>query len=147
MIRYHTEIRVRYRDTDQMGVVYHGVYLEYFETGRTELLRDYGMAYSSIEARGLLLPVLEVGVQMKRPARYDDLLTVYALIDQLPTARLRIRYELYCNDTLLVTGHTLHAFVTSDGMRPVRPPQDFIALLREHIPDEPCPVPATTSAV
>lgn len=133
MIRYRTGIRVRYRDTDQMGVVYHGVYLEYFETGRTELLRDYGMAYSSIEERGLMLPVLEAALQLKRPARYDNLLTVHAVIRELPTARLRIEYELFCDDTLLVTGHTLHAFVTAQGMRPVRPPHDFVELLKEHI--------------
>lgn len=133
MIRYRTDIRVRYRDTDQMGVVYHGVYLEYFETGRTELLRDYGMAYSSIEARGLMLPVLEAALQLKRPARYDNLLTVNAIIRDLPTARLRIDYELFCGDELLVTGHTLHAFVTAEGMRPVRPPHDFVELLKEHI--------------
>ena len=90
MIRYTTQIRVRYRDTDQMGVVYHGVYLEFFETGRTEFLRDAGMAYSSIEDTGIMLPVLEATLTMKRPARYDDLLTVHAIIREMPTARLKV---------------------------------------------------------
>ncbi|MCE2504400.1 MAG: hypothetical protein J4G05_10135 [Chlorobi bacterium] len=67
MISGHTSIRVRYRDTDQMNVVYHGVYLEYFETGRTELLRDLGMPYSSIEQNGLMLPVLEMAVPPYSP--------------------------------------------------------------------------------
>lgn len=136
MISHETRIRVRYRDTDQMSVVYHGVYLEYFETGRTELLRDYGMAYASIEERGLMLPVLEATLRMKRPARYDDLLTVRAIIRDLPTARLRIDYEILCRGELLVSGHTLHAFVTADSMRPVRPPADFVALLARHIEAE-----------
>ncbi|MCB0711856.1 MAG: acyl-CoA thioesterase [Ignavibacteriae bacterium] len=129
MIRYTTQIRVRYRDTDQMGVVYHGVYLEFFETGRTEFLRDAGMAYSSIEDTGIMLPVLEATLTMKRPARYDDLLTVHAIIREMPTARLKIEYEIYRNDEPLVFGHTIHAFVTAGSMRPVRPPHDFVDTL------------------
>ncbi len=131
MISGHTSIRVRYRDTDQMNVVYHGVYLEYFETGRTELLRDLGMPYSSIEQNGLMLPVLEMAVQMKQSARYDDLLTVHSMIHTMPTARLRIDYELLRDDELLVTGHTVHGFVSAESMRPVRPPKDFLRLFEE----------------
>ena len=131
MISGHTSIRVRYRDTDQMNVVYHGVYLEYFETGRTELLRDLGMPYSSIEQNGLMLPVLEMAVQMKQSARYDDLLTVHSMIHTMPTARLRIDYELLRDYELLVTGHTVHGFVSAESMRPVRPPKDFLRLFEE----------------
>ncbi len=133
MILHTTRIRVRYRDTDQMGIVYHGVYLEYFETGRTEFLRDAGMAYSSIEETGVMLPVLEAALQMKRSARYDDLLTVRSIIRTMPTARLRIEYELYREEELLVTGHTIHAFVSSDTMKPVRPPKEFLRVLGERM--------------
>ncbi len=130
MIRHRSSVRVRYRDTDQMGVVYHGVYLEFFETGRTELLRDFGMPYSSIEATGILLPVLEYSSRLIRPARYDDLLTVVSSISQLPTARLFIDYEIYKDDTLLVTGQTVHAFATAGSMKATRPPRDFLTLLQ-----------------
>jgi acyl-CoA thioester hydrolase len=129
MIRRQTTVRVRYRDTDQMGVVYHGVYLEFFETGRTELLREIGMAYSSIERSGFMLPVLEATMKLHRPARYDDLLTVISTISDPITARLKIHYEIRNGDRILITGHTVHAFTTVDGMRPVRPPRDFLALI------------------
>ena len=133
MILHTTPVRVRYRDTDQMGIVYHGVYLEYFETGRTEFLRESGMAYSSIEETGIMLPVLEAAMQMKRSARYDDLLKIQTIIRELPTARFTIEYEIYRDDELLVTGHTVHAFVTADSMKPVRPPKEFMRILKERM--------------
>lgn len=134
MIQRVSTVRVRYRDTDQMGVVYHSVYLEFFETGRTELLRELGMAYSSIEREGRLLPVLEYSARLIRPARYDDLLSVVTRIDALDGIRLRIDYEILRDEELLVLGNTLHVFTTADGMRPVRPPKAFVELL-EHSRD------------
>ena len=129
MIRHHTQIRVRSPDTDKMGVVYHGVYVEYFETGRTELMRHYGMSYSSIEENGVRFPVLEVYVKLMRPARYDDLLTVTATLAVPEGARMRIEYQIHCEGRLLVTGFSSHAFTTVDTMKPVRPPKAFIAML------------------
>jgi acyl-CoA thioester hydrolase len=132
MIRTTTEIRVRYRDTDQMRVVYNGVYFEYFETGRTEMLRQLGLPYASIESRGVMLPVLEAGAKFIQPARYDDLIRVVTYLRHPVTARLRIEYEIYCGDQLLVTGFTLHAFTTIDTMRPVRPPREFLELIEKN---------------
>ena len=132
MIRHQTLVRVRYPDTDQMGIVYHARYLEYFETGRTEMLRDLGLAYSAIEERGILLPVLEAHVTMRSPARYDEMLTVVSIMHAMPTARMRIDYEITRNDDLLVTGYTTHAFATSRTMRPVRPPRQFMELMQSH---------------
>jgi acyl-CoA thioester hydrolase len=129
MIRHTTSVRVRYPDTDQMGIVYHGRYLEYFETGRTEMLRDLGLAYSAIEQRGILLPVLEAHLILRRPARYDEILTVVSIMHELPTARMQIDYEIRRDDELLVTGSTRHAFTTADGLRPVRPPKDVLEIL------------------
>ena len=124
MIEHTTIVRVRYRDTDQMGVVYHGVYLEYFETGRTELLRASGLPYSSIEQQeGVMLPVLSVGITIKRPAKYDDLLTVTAQVSPIVGARLVIKYRVERKGILLVEGETTHAFVESGSMRPLRPPK------------------------
>lgn len=131
MIRHSTNIRVRYRDTDQMGVVYHGVYLEFFETGRTELLRACGMAYSSIERGGLLLPVLEASLQIHRPARYDERITVTAAMKEPVGVRLLIEYQIHREDLLLVAGTTTHVFTTADGMKPVRPPAGFLEVLRQ----------------
>jgi acyl-CoA thioester hydrolase len=127
MIRHETSIRVRYPDTDQMGIVYHGRYLEYFETGRTEMLRSLGLAYSEIEREGMLLPVLEAHVVMKSPARYDEVITVVTEMREPPTARLELHYAVMRGETLLATGSTLHAFVLAGTMRPVRPPRSFLA--------------------
>ena len=132
MIRTETVVRVRYRDTDQMGVVYNGVYLEFFETGRTEMLRELGMPYASIERSGVMLPVLEASAKFLQPARYDDLLTVVTYLRHPVTARMRIEYEIYNGEQLLVTGFTLHAFTTIDTMRPVRPPREFLELVERN---------------
>ena len=129
MIRHQTTVRVRLRDTDQMSVVYHSVYLEFFETGRTEMLRDFGMPYSSIEATGVLLPLLEYSARLMLPARYDDLLTVVTTIRQRPSARLFIDYEIFKGETLLVTGQTVHAFATAGTMKATRPPRAFLELM------------------
>lgn len=131
MIGHTTNVRVRYRDTDQMGVVYHGVYLEFFETGRTELLRTCGMAYSNIERGGLLLPVLEATLQIQRPARYDELIAVTATMHEPTGIRLLIQYQIHRGDLLLVSGYTTHVFTTADGMKPVRPPAGFLEVLRQ----------------
>jgi acyl-CoA thioester hydrolase len=136
MIRSETTIRVRYRDTDQMGVVYNGVYFEYFETGRTEMLRELGMPYSSIEHTGVMLPVLEATAKFHQPARYDDLLTVITFLREPVSARMRMEYEIRRGEELLVTGFTLHAFTTIDTFRPVRPPREFMELIREHWEEE-----------
>jgi len=143
MIRHSTNVRVRYRDTDQMGVVYHGVYLEFFETGRTELLRACGMAYSSIERGGLLLPVLQATLNIQRPARYDDLLTVTATMSEPSGIRLVIEYQIHCGELLLVTGTTTHVFTTADGMKPVRLPAGFLTVLRDGVSGEPTVVSKT----
>jgi len=131
MISHVSPVRVRYRDTDQMGVVYHGVYLEYFETGRTELLRELDIPYSGIEEQGLMLPVLDLALKIERPARYDDLLHVESVIDRMQGARLRIDYRLYRADDpdLLVSGHTTHAFVSVGDLSPRRPPRFFLERL------------------
>ena len=76
MIRHKAEIRVRYADTDQMKVVYHGKYLEYFEVGRAALIRSLGLPYSELETRGILLPVIEAFAEFRKPALYDDMLSI-----------------------------------------------------------------------
>jgi len=136
MIRRETIVRVRYRDTDQMGVVYHGVYLEFFETGRTEMLRDIGMPYSSIEENGVMFPVLEACVTMRRPARYDDELTIVTTLDTAISARMRLDYAIYRDGEMLVSGYTTHAFTTVDGMKPVRPPRAFIETVKKFTIDD-----------
>ncbi len=113
-----------------MGVVYHGVYLEFFETGRTDLLRSAGLPYSTIEREeGVMLPVLSASLTIRRPARYDDLLTVESTVAPIEGARLVISYRILCDERLLVEGETVHAFVAADTMRPLRPPASIVTAL------------------
>ncbi|HXG37184.1 MAG TPA: thioesterase family protein, partial [Bacteroidota bacterium] len=90
MIKQTTQIRVRYADTDQMKFVYYAKYFEYFEQGRSDLLRAIGLPYPEIEKLGIFLPVIEAFARYRKPAKYDDLLTVETIINEMPVARVRI---------------------------------------------------------
>ncbi len=107
-----------------MGIVYHANYLPWMEIGRTELLRENGLPYKEIEDRGLMLPVLNVSVQYKRPAKYDDTVTIRTRITEKPFLKIKIAYELTRGDDLLATANTTHAFMTPEG-RPTKPPAFF----------------------
>lgn len=118
--------RIRYSDTDTMGVVYYGNYLRLFEIGRTELLRAAGIAYATFEAEGLLLPVLEAYAQYHAPARYDDEVTITTNYTPTTTAVLDLHYRVHREGDTLVTGWTRHSFVAAQTFRPVRPPRRFV---------------------
>lgn len=124
MIVSRTPIQVRYAETDMMGVVYHANYLAWFEVGRTQLLREAGVAYRELEAQGFRLPVIEVGAKYLRPAVYDDQLTIVTTLAEKPLLRIRLDYEVRRGDELLVTGFTVHGFINPRG-EPVRPPTGF----------------------
>jgi len=122
---YHsTDIRVRYADTDQMGIANNGVYLTWFEVGRTEILRNSNITYNKIEKMGYYLPVIETGVKYLKPARYDDVITVRTSILNQTTFRVRFGYEMFSQDELLATGFTEHVF-TNMNMKPVRAPKQL----------------------
>jgi acyl-CoA thioester hydrolase len=111
-----TEIRVIYADTDQMGVVYYGNYLRFFEAARNEWLRAKGVRWRDVEeTHAVYLPVAEVKVSYKRPARYDDVIAVETRLGDLGLVSLRFDYRIVRDDDLLVLGHTLHACIGRDG--------------------------------
>jgi acyl-CoA thioester hydrolase len=126
-----SQIRVRYADTDQMKSVYYAKYYEYFEQGRSDLLREIGMPYSEIEALGYFLPVVESHAKYYSSARYDDLIEVKTIVHEIPAARIRIDYEIRRSgdESILVDGYTVHSFVKADTGRPTRAPAVFIKLL------------------
>ena len=126
MISTRAQITVRYAETDMMGIVYHANYLPWFEVARTQLLRDQGFPYRQLETDGYRLPVLEVAAKYRRPALYDDTLTIVATIREKPLLRIRIDYEVFRGDELLATGQSAHAFCDLTG-RPTRPPAAFVA--------------------
>jgi acyl-CoA thioester hydrolase len=123
-------VRVRYAETDQMGVAWHGHYLAWFEVGRTDLLRREGITYRELEAGGLRLPVIGTEVKFLRPALYDDLLEIRTTLAGMGGARVRFHYEVHRPGTEgpLATGTTEHAAVDGRG-RPRRLPDDLRRLL------------------
>jgi acyl-CoA thioester hydrolase len=124
------DIRVIYGDTDQMGVVYYANYLRYFEIGRTEYLRVSGARYRDIEAKyRMLLPVVDVQVSYKSPARYDDLVAIHTTVARIGRASIRFEYQVFRDDTLLVTGHTVHACLGPDSTV-MALPAEVVALLK-----------------
>ena len=137
MITNTTDIRVRYADTDQMKFVYYGKYFEYFEQGRSDLLRELGLPYPQIEAMGLFLPVIEAHAKYKRAARYDDLLHVRTFLREMPVARIRIEYEVYDEGEkeMLADGYTVHTFIIAETGKPTRAPAQFLEAVEEGMRD------------
>ena len=130
MIEYDHHTRVYYRDVDQMGIVYYTRYLEYFEAARTELLRSIGLDVLAIEQMGYFLPVISCHIDYKKPAKFDDELSIITRINELPRSTMKINYVVYNSDKiLLVAGYTVHSFINSNG-NAVRPPKIFIEKLR-----------------
>jgi len=128
-----TEIRVRYGETDQMGVVYHANYAVYFEVGRTEWLRQFGLSYSSMEAEGIMLPVISLNINYKNSARYDDVLKVKTTLKKMPTATIEFEYELVNqNGDLQATGLTTLAFIDIERNRPTRCPKYLLDKLQKN---------------
>jgi len=116
-------VRPRYEETDQMGVVYHGNYLTYFEVGRSEYFRSLGYSYRKLEEEGIILPVINASCNYILPAKYDDELAIRTRIIDLKGARLELFYEVVRKDdgeeVILATGKTQHAFVNKE-LKPVR---------------------------
>lgn len=133
MIRNVTEIRVRYADTDQMKQVYYGKFFEYFEQGRSDLLRNIGLPYSHVEEMGLFLPVIEAHAEYKRPARYDDLIELVTFLRERPVARVRLDYEVRRegDSEPIATGYTIHGFINASTGRPTRAPAQFVEALEK----------------
>lgn len=111
-----TTVRVRYQETDKMGVVYHANYLVWFEIGRTEYFRKIGLEYSDLEERGLLAPVVDVRCFYKSPAKYDDEIIIRTRITEIKSVKARFEYEIMraLDSMILATGFTTHAFVSKD---------------------------------
>jgi acyl-CoA thioester hydrolase len=114
-LRGETTIRVRYAETDRMGLLHHANYLVYFEQARTELLRDQGLTYKDLEDAGFLLVLTKVDVRYKRPARYDDLLTIRTTVSRTTPIRIEHKYEVFCNGVLVAEGNTTLASIDREG--------------------------------
>jgi acyl-CoA thioester hydrolase len=132
MHSYSEKIRVRYGETDQMGYVYHGNYALYYEQARTEMMRQLGLSYAELERQGTMLPIRELNIKYYHPASYDELLTVTATVEQMPTVKMLIKYRTHNEAGLLLNeGTTTLVFVDAATRRPVHPPQIFLERVKE----------------
>ncbi len=117
-------IRVRYAETDRMGLLHHANYFVYFEQGRTELLRKRGMTYRDMEDAGHLLVIVDLGCKFKRPAYYDDLLTLRTIVERVTHVKIVHKYEVLRDGLLLAEGHSTLACVDREG-RPQALPESL----------------------
>ncbi|PSG88041.1 acyl-CoA thioesterase [Aurantibacter aestuarii] len=123
-------IRVRYAETDQMGVVHHGNYPTFLEEARTAWLREMGISYKKMEASGIGLPITSVSVKYKKSALYDDVLTIKTILSKIPNVRLEFDYEIYNEaEELLVTAKTELVFINMQTKRPMKAPDYFLEVL------------------
>ena len=135
MVSSKTHIRVRYADTDQMRVVHHARFLEYFELGRSDLIRALGVSYAELEAKGIFMPVIEAHAKYRRPALYDEVITVESIIKESPKASLTIEYKVTREGepAILAEGYTVHGFLNGTTNKPTRAPADFISMIEKGI--------------
>jgi acyl-CoA thioester hydrolase len=132
MFTSETKIRVRYAETDQMNVVYHGNYAQYFEVGRVESIRQLGLSYKDVEASGVIMPVIDWTAKFIRPAHYDDLLTIRTSVKQWPVDyRVEFHQEVYNEEGKLLTiGKVLLYFLKAGTMEKTTMPEEMAKKLR-----------------
>ena len=125
MFTSETKVRVRYAETDQMGIVYHSNYFPYFESARTESIRQLGFTYADMEKMGVIMPVVDVHAKYLRPALYDDLLTIKTFLKELPLHhKIEFHHEVYNEkEELLCVGKIILYFMEKDGMKRTAMPE------------------------
>lgn len=129
------KIRVRYGETDQMGYVYYGNYASYFEVGRVEWLRNFGVSYKEMENNGIMLPVSNLNVTYIKPTKYDDLITIKTTLKKIPTAKIEFDFEIFNEENELLTkGYTSLVFVDMKKNKPTRCPKYLLDKITTLIP-------------
>lgn len=131
MLKYDYQIRVPYVDVDRMEFVYHSHYIEYFDMARTEMIRSLGLTNLQMEEEGVALPVVDIQIKFKKPARYDDVLTIRTQVLEMPGATITFHYEVLREEESLCKASVKLAFMTSATGKACRPPQKLIALFKQ----------------
>lgn len=134
MFTTSTQIRVRYAETDQMGVVYHSNFFPYFESARAESIRELGFTYADMEKMGMIMPVIDVHCRYLRPAKYDDLLTVKTILKELPVHhKIEFHHEVFNEkDELLVVGKIILYFMEAHSMKRTTMPAQLLEKLQSY---------------
>ena len=122
MKKFSIQIKVRYCETDQMGLVHHGSYINYFEEARISWISNLGFSYGEMEKSGIILPVSKLNINYLRPAYFENDLVVNVELAELPTSRLIFNYTITNKDEVVVTGTTVLAFLNKETKKPVRCP-------------------------
>ena len=134
MFTSESKVRVRYAETDQMGVVYHSNYFPYFESARAESIRQLGLTYADMEKMGVIMPVVDVHCRYLRPARYDDLLTIKTMLKELPVHhKIEFHHEVF-NESgeLQAAGKIILYFMEANGMRRTSMPEQLLNKLQPY---------------
>lgn len=119
--------RVKYYETDKMQYVHHSNYAKYFETARIEWLREAGISYKKMEDQGVMLPLVNLNTNFKKPAKFDDLLTIKTALKQVPNVKIIFTYKVYNQALeLLTTGETTLVFVDMKKNKPIRCPEAIL---------------------
>ena len=127
MIKTETTLRVRYGETDQMGFVYYGVYAQYYEVGRVEAMRSLGFSYREMEESGVLMPVINLTINYKKTALYDDEVRIVTTVSEMPGVRITFHYECFNQkNELLNTGSVTLVFIDKIKNKPMQPPAWFM---------------------
>jgi acyl-CoA thioester hydrolase len=136
MFTFSTTLRIHYALTDQMGVVYHGNYAQFYEIGRTEALRSLGLTYKSIEEMGVIMPVIDMHMKFVRPAVYDDLIRIDITVKELPLHHKIIFHGEIFNEKnqLLNVGEVTLYFMDAKTMKRVNMPEEIVEKMREFYP-------------
>jgi len=125
------DINVRYSETDQMSFVYHGNYVKYFEMGRISWLKKLGFSYKKMEEDGILLPVIDLKINFKQPAMFDDKLTLITTLAKLPSYMIEFNYEILKDDKIITLGYTKLIFLNSKTNKPIRCPKKILDALNK----------------
>ncbi len=135
IFQFTYDLRSRYAETDKMGYVYYGRYLEYFEVARTEMIRSLGMPYSKLEDEGVMLPVVQTHVDYKAPIYYDELMHIQVYLYSIPTVKLETFYEIYTDRQTEphALGKVILCFMKEKNRKPCRAPKQFIEGLKKAI--------------
>lgn len=136
MFRFENKVRVRYADTDQMGYMYYGNYATFYEVARTDMLRSTGISYKELEKMGVMMPVVNLECNYKKPAFYDELIRIETVIREKPSVKIKFEYSLYNEkDELINTGSTILVFVDMKTGRPCPPPVLFMDKIQQYFKD------------
>lgn len=135
MYSHTTHLRVRYGETDKMGVVYHAHYVEYYEVARTECIRSLGFSYRELEERGIILPVTKVESRYKDSLYYDDDITIKATIKEMPGYKIKFFYDVMKDQHIVNKGCTELIFYDVKKQRPCKPPKEIIDSLEPYFSD------------